>query len=489
MAQPSFPNRQPAVPPPGGAFGPPVPAGSLAPPTPPPRPPGRGRRAWRPAVLAVVLAVAVLVTGGALLLLADRGGSGTSGTEAEAAAGDAAGPRLPAEVIDAEMAWAGNAPAGDGQSIEARGLWYQDGLVVKHMGDAITAFAAATGDEAWTFPLAPGEFGCRASVTADAGRIALHQGFHCEILTVLDIVTGEEVMSLEMTSHPPPSQFDVPAILGDTVAVGYGTGTGGAGYSISQEQQIWRTEPGETCPETGYAVWDDMFVSVVSCAQGAGDRGGVRATTESGRELWRWRVEEGEAFAVLGVLSVEPLVVYGQYGQGYGGGDVAFLVVDDARESVATEIAWDDDRHGAPCSRGDLSGCPLALVEGDRLYAVDSLIGNSIRVHDLTAGHALYEITPEHGGIVTLAGSVDGEVLLYEGPEGGSGVVRALDPATEETRDVMRLNQRAEERGIMTDALSRTYWRTVWVAPENALLLELLSRAGTGEESLLIAYR
>jgi outer membrane protein assembly factor BamB len=491
------PQQGPGQPPPaGGGFGPPdAPDALTAPafpaaaapspygpgaatPPPPPQPyvptaplrPGGPGRARIVIVIAAVLAL--LIGGGVTAVLLMGGDDGTdpgpgpspspspTGREAEAD-----GPTGP---TDASLAWQSPAPDVTQAEIseDPRSIWFSGDNVVRTIDDAISANNLETGEEAWSLPLELGEGKCQSSRNASEDRIAVLQGRDCEELTIIDIATGEEVTSFSVGSGF--GDAGVPAILGDTVAVGHGYGSDA--FSISTGRQIWQTDVGDVCPDTAYAVIDDMFISRADCDFGE-DGGIIRATTQDGEEVWRWRYEdfEGETIYVKSIISVDPLIVVDHPDEDYELERI--LVVDENHQSVERALDYDSERYVTPCSLASLAECNSVAVHDGFLYLA-SYNGeeNEVVGFDLSTGNADFEVEPyaderdqaarDEGRMRLLIqpfAVADGEILAYQRDDLDDlrpGTVVSIDPETEEATPIMNLDPEASEQEGSVSSMS-----------------------------------
>jgi outer membrane protein assembly factor BamB len=474
-----------------GSFGPPIP-------TPPRRPSARR------VTITVISTLALLLAAGTVWFILGEGGNSDSGDgPGPPASNERRGSTqsiLPAEQIEAALAWYVAAPpvAEAGESVAAPGVWISGDTVVRLMGDAITAYDFESGEEAWTLPIVHGEphnagtssGGCGASRNADDGRIALLQGRDCEILTVVDISSGEEVVSMPLDSQHVADALDAPAILGDTVAVG--DGFLGSGYSISEGRQIWRTEPFAPCPETAYTVFGDRFISVVECGADGRDGMSIRATTEGGEELWEWTHDPDspeDAFEFRGLISVNPLVIYVRTGE-IGDQTDRILVIDEDRDAVAHELDYNADRQGWPCAVNSFTDCDLAVIGDSYLYLAAQLDERGkLIVFDLETGHALYEVDPPGGWGVRPIDVMDGKLLVYQvADREREGEVLAFDPQTEEFSQVMALDPRAHDQEfamMSANTVSPHDLRVLWESDTATLILvnEMFQGPGYGLDS------
>ncbi|SFC15573.1 PQQ-binding-like beta-propeller repeat protein [Streptomyces aidingensis] len=373
---------------------------------------------------------------------------------------------LPAEVIEAGLVLEVPQP----EVTEDEGLIYADGFYViedtfvRFMREGLVAWDLTTGEEAWTLPLEKGD--CKATPEASQNRIAVLQGRDCEHLTVVDLATGQEVWTEALTGDITPSTYDIPAILGDTVAVG--TAVGGQGWSISEQKQLWSTSPGEECVEEAYWNWEDThFLSKMGCGF-LGETGSLRFTDEAGQEVWEWEWPaevDGEEARFESVLSVEPLVVKMDVGTDWASSQRQLWVIDENRTGIKHVLPYDEERHNDPCEVNTLANCPGSVVIDNMLYLAGSDVENTVIAFDLATGTAPYEVEPINGGQIIPIGEIDGKILAYQLSDYDlEGMVVAIDPATEQAEPVMTLDNAAREKeytlyNSIYGYENRAYWK------------------------------
>ncbi|MGK5531773.1 outer membrane protein assembly factor BamB family protein [Streptomyces sp. URMC 129] len=500
----------------GGGFGAPTAPGPYGPPSgvgggwaappPPPAAPGAGpRRSRGPLIAAAVAAVLTLLVagGGAVWLLSgddekepaatDPGGDGDGGGD-----GGGGGGGLPAEPIQASLAWDLPVPAVTEEQIvvDARGAWFVDDAFVRVMPDALISYDLATGEENWNVPFESSDGNCLASPNVSENRVALLQGRDCEVLTVVDISTGEEVMSMPLDSEWPTSSGSYPAILGDVVAIG--TGVSGMGFSISGEEKLWESKTSDRCREAEYMVVDDMFLSKLTCGDFGDEGGSIRATDESGQELWEWEfgaTHENQELSVDSVISADPLVVTATVGSDVSDpGASHIFVVDDNHQEIAHDLDYDIDRYMGPCEVNTLSNCWLGVVHDDFLYLPTNVPygDNAVAAFNLSTGQALYEVPALNGGQIWPFGVQDGKILAYQpASDTLEGLVVTIDPETESIAPLMALDRtaRAQEFTLSSSFLVHNQ-QPMW--HDNTLVLVNRSFYDTDDEAnkpALLVYR
>ncbi|SOD61406.1 PQQ-like domain-containing protein [Streptomyces zhaozhouensis] len=478
--------------PPPGRFGPP--------PSPPP-----GRRRVPGALLAVALVLALAGGGGVAWLLLG-GDDGDTDTTVEDAPRDL-------EPAEGSLVLSESAPgvSPERSPLVARGAWFVDGALVRVVDSAVVSMDPGTGEELWRVNVERNtdrsQRECPVSANADENRIALLQGGHCEMLTVLDLTTGQELVTWPVELPAPPGPFDEPAIIGDTVALAGGSATGGAGYRISTGEQLWyanRYEDG--CADVGYQVLDGELVARRGCGEqavhDAGAGGSVRGLDEDGGESWAWEYTpeyEDGTLSVDGVLALEPLTVTASLGDGEGGvGDDAVLVVSDNLAAVSHRVDFDPERH-ADCAAPSVR-CPVVSDgEGELLLVPTSTpgeTGGELVAFDLTTGAPTWEAAPTEGHEELIPFLGPGDSLHAYQPSVGAlpGALVALSVETGESRTVMRLDEDAAERetamvrqtGVVTSRPVAPLWH-----PETATFALVSEEFSSREQGLpaLLVYR
>ncbi|MDT0310585.1 PQQ-binding-like beta-propeller repeat protein, partial [Streptomyces sp. DSM 44917] len=465
----------------------------------------------------VIAAALSLLAGGAVLYIAadddapaaEAAPEGGSGAENGDANRDTPG-TLPADPISAALAWESAAPApapeGSSRPAVARGVWFTGDDLVRAMPGGLFSRDLATGAENWTVPLEPGGL-CGASPAASRDRVALLHGPACARLTVVDIAAGAEVMTTPLDSLWPANENASLAILGDTVAIG--TGAGSMGFRVGDGTKLWESNTTDRCRDTDYTVLDGTFVSRQSCGFGR-DGGSVRATDESGAELWEWEfgpAHAGRPFQVDAVISAEPLVVAATVREEDGSSAPRVLVVSEDHASVARELDLNAAPYLGPCRRDAFHDCWPAVVHDGLLYLSTNLPpeapgavpgetpggGNRVVALDLGTGRPRFEVPAEGGGRILPFAVQDGRVLAYEPASGQvEGLVVAIDPATGQAGRAMFLDPsaRAREAALMNGPAIHDQ-RPLWHGPSRTLVLAGLAfPPGEGRDRpALLVYR
>ncbi|TDC24246.1 hypothetical protein E1265_10410 [Streptomyces sp. 8K308] len=434
-------------------------------PSPPPSPPlgsRRGSPGWpgrRVALLAVALGL--LLTGNAVARWPLGGGP----VGEDAADRADAGPRPEAprpEAAVAGLAWEVAAPPVDPRAVRlwARGDWVAGDDLVRVADGGIASYDLATGARNWRVPLDLAGGVCQASPSSSGDLVAVLQGRDCGTLTVLDIVAGEPVAEVPLGvdgGDPGPGEHDEPAILGDTVAVGWDGGT--AGFRLADTPagvvEAWRAAPGGgACVADAYAVVGGTLVSRTACGSPPGAEGGtIRATGERGEELWEWSFGPrfmGRPMAVTAVLSAEPLVVVARLGEDRETSSEHIFVIDDERQSIRHDLDYDRDRYLPPCRATSFADCGGTVVHDGHLYlasdhdAPGSAGGNAVVAFDLASGLVEYQVRALGGGDIRPFGVRDDRILAYQpAGEERAGLVVAIDPATGRAAPLMALDPAA----------------------------------------------
>jgi hypothetical protein len=493
----------------------------------PPQPSGRrsGASGARIALIIGAVVALLLAVGGTVLLVSggdddkeptaegENGGNEGGGNGGNGGNGGGDGPggggTLPAEPIDAALAWSTPTPKVTAEDIilGARGSWIAGDTVVRTIEDSITAYNLESGEEVWSLPLELSGGDCNASPTTSENRIAVLQGRDCEVLTVIDIAAGEEVsqipLDLEVTGGY-LTDTAYPAVLGDTVALGWGTG--GAGYSISTGEQLWTSSPEENCPEVYYAVIDETLVSQRSCGFVGDEGGSIRATTEGGDELWEWEYEpeyEGQKLVVHSVISIEPLVVTAWLDD-----DIekeSIFVIDENHQEISHALDYDIDRYKSPCQINTLNDCKMAVVQDGFLFLASNGAGadNAVVAFELSSGQPLYEVAPVYedgGGPVNGSfreirpfASQDGLILAYQRDsydDTTAGMVVAIDPATEEATPVMNLDPAATAQEMASGSPSDPQeLRLIWHEDTLLMITEAFYEGDLENREATLVYR
>ncbi len=469
---------------PHGGFGPAVPVRRTSSATP-----------RRTIVLLIALALAVLASAGGLVRVIQHRGAAEPESTASAP--------LPAEPTHATLRWRTPMPdlTSFTENVMDRGLWITGDSLVQVMPEALVAHSLKTGEEQWSMPLAAGAQGCGSSPAMDAQRIAVLAGMYCEHLMVVDLTTGEQVVTIALESARLLPSYGRPAILGDTVVVG--SAGGGAGFRISDGEQLWWSPLDAECVETSFTVANGAFVSRLACGYDCNGReecfhgwesAGLRATTEDGRELWRWVFDyatEGSRLDIMGVLSVEPLVIVAGLDM-YGGGRRIY-VVEDPGESVLTEVGNDVTDYRRPCTLSSIWLCPTALVGADHVALSGWIDEEGMPVIDLVSGELRNRDDDADARAAYPVAVVEGEFLAYRpGMAGQPGSLVAMDPRSLEERTVMTLDGKAAEaeQELWTHAANDV--RMLWDAESGTFVMAAHAFASHRAEQpadALLVYR
>ncbi|MEO3750410.1 PQQ-binding-like beta-propeller repeat protein [Streptomyces sp. B6B3] len=494
---------------PGGLGGAPMPGMAGLPGTPPP---GQGKaNGSRIALIVAAVLVLLLAAGGGAVLVFSGDDEKKPSADPTTGDGDGGGGNsgegdLPAEPVAAALAWQTAGPDVSAEDIilGARGSWISGDTLVRTLDDAVAGYDLETGEEAWRIPLELSGGDCNASPTASADRIAVLQGRDCEVLTVIDIAAGEEINTI-------PLELDAgyltdttyPAFLGDTIALGWGTG--GAGYDAASGEQLWTTSSEEDCPEVAYAVFDDLFVSQTSCGFVGDEGGSIRATDEAGDELWEWEYGpeyQGRELRVHSVVSIDPLVVTAWLDDDIE--QESIFVIDENHQEISHALDYDIDHYKSPCMINTLNDCKMSVVHDGFLYLASSTSGeeNAVVAFELSSGQPLYEVGPDDsdGGPSSDAfreirpfAVEDGRILAYQRDtwdDSRPGMVVAIDPATEEATPLMTLDPAASAvesaAGSPTDPQEL---RLIWHDNTLLMLTEAFYEGDLEEREATLVYR
>ncbi|MGW8850484.1 hypothetical protein ACWGNE_22255 [Streptomyces xiamenensis] len=351
---------------------------------------------------------------------------------------------LPAEPIDATLAW--RAPSPDLSSFSERvdrgGLWLHDNAVVRVTPEALMSHGLATGEELWCVPLAAGVNGRLYSHRIDSDRIAVLSGMNCEHLLVIDVVTGEEHASFPLETA-----------------------------RLAQ-------------PHAGLAILGDKVV-VSSIAGSLGFRGG--------QELWRWTFDvetEGSRMEISGVISIDPLVVFAELDGSLHTSRI--YVVEDtgnqsSEKSATTSPTGTMHRARVRTSGGATERWPM----GDYL-ALTARGAVGLSIVDLSTGDLVGDVSANGRGNHPVA-VVEGEILAYRpGTEALAGTVVAIDPETLLERMVMALDATAAamEHDLWSSEINHV--RMFWDIESHAFVMARGDYAPSREQqpgSALLAYR
>jgi outer membrane protein assembly factor BamB len=459
----------------GTPGGPPWQAGP--PNLPPNTPPGKQGGSRRTAILIVVVVALVVGAGGFWFLT--KGGSDDAPNTPASKDYDAA-----AESIGvAEVAWRvdqGDAP----EAIGVEDFWVTDEQLVRRLPGRVTAYDLKSGEEAWTFSL-EGELKdyCASSQEHSNNRVALlvstgDDGRECGKLVVLDIATGKEVCTTELgngKTEQPPTAAALVAVFGERVLIGGDAGrvldiTSGAPASVPSALSA--------CDAVAFAVFGEQLLVESECASAdkTGSSTRLRAFDANLALAWEWATpkdeEEGGTMPVLGVISVEPLVVE----LGYAGRPSQLMRVD-PKSGQAVRIKDYDATTGDPefmkaCDDHSLVSCDTARVVDNKLIITTTLdqinpgtpdaapgqqsteFRNELVAFDLDSGEEAWRTGQEGGRLLSMVRADEKSGLVAyrpENPNGAKGMLFTVDPGSGKLTPLLPLGPKAHENVAVRD--------------------------------------
>ncbi|GGV21956.1 hypothetical protein GCM10010277_00670 [Streptomyces longisporoflavus] len=427
------------------------------------QPPPSARRSRGPGAALVAGAVALVLAGAGLYVLAqgDDGGSrapvagqsrqpsdserepsgpdrdaGAGGDDGSAAVIDVNAGRKPGEV----RAWlAVNDIELPGKGAQLLDLWHVPGIVAQAEYDEVTGYRTSDGSKAWTVPL-PGTV-CDTPVnpTPDGKVVVAYtkkkseRNTSCDQLRMIDLKTGEKGWHKELVSRgfwDDTSATHV-AVSGSTVLVDQSATM--RAYRISDGKRLYVTkrEREGGCSLTGVAG-GPALLQVESCAPGSpATHGRLRKLDpRTGDTDWRYRTKKG--WSIEKVYSADPVVVAVRNREET---DKWAVVAVDDKGGQRSWIPLDKGPHafemcaGAGDAGEGVQNCPGAAADADTLYLAsepeDDLLGpNKIVAFDLRTGERKWsgavgggrQLTP-----VTAGGADRPGVIAYVRPKDGRG--------------------------------------------------------------------
>lgn len=472
--------------PPQGGYPPPGPAqpGPMwqQPPTPPGSPLPDGRRARRIAVTAIV-AVVVVAAAGAVFFWT-RGGGGDS-VEPDTPAGKdyQAGVN---ELGAAEVVWQteqGPAP----EAVGADDYWLTEEHLVRRLPGRVVAYELKTGKEAWEFPVGKVSDGrCPSSVEHSNLRVALlvstgsGASQACEKLTVLDIGTGKEAFTTDL---PPVGAhkvvIDVPVVFGENVVIANEGGT--RVLDINNGAVRSMPDPNSACKAQKVALVGDLLLSNTYCDNGEETSMRLRSYDANLQPVWEWETPagaDGEQLPVLGVLSLDPLVVE----VGHSGSDTQLMRVDPKSGETVQISEYTGGVRGkymSACDDWSMGVCEMAKVVDNKVIlmttpvhvdprspdaspgAQNSENRNELVAFDLNTGKEAWRTGLVGGRSLALVPTADGSVAAYQprNPNGTKGILFSVDPGTGKLAPLLPIDQKAHENDELIDHLRSTAFR------------------------------
>lgn len=425
-------------------------------------------------VIVVVVAL-VLGAGGFWLFTKDSG-------EAEASGGkeyDAAVEKVGA----AEVSWrVAQGPAQEAMGVED--FWVTDELLVRRLLGRVVGYDLKSGDEAWTYETkGPLKDRCRSSQTPSNNRVALlvsnneAQIDECGKLVVLDIASGAEVFATELAvgdgnpdsktarpaeGDPAPTNGDVPVVFGERVLIG---GEVPRAFDLTSGQPAPVPASYSACAADDLAVLGETLVAEVVCdGEGGKSTRKLAAFDANLGQLWEWATppdERGEGSAVLGVLSLDPLVVeLGHLGHpsqivrvDVRTGDAAPISAYDAGTSDGEFMTACDDYALGTCHNGRVvDGKLIVTTKPDQINPGDPDAGsirstefrNELVAFDLETGEEAWRTGRTEGRMTSMVRTDSGlAVYQMENANGGKGMVLEVDTAGGTLEPVLPIGPRA----------------------------------------------
>ncbi|MFI8764045.1 PQQ-binding-like beta-propeller repeat protein [Streptomyces sp. NPDC053792] len=461
--------------------------------TPPGPPPRRGRFGRGP-VIATVVALLLLATGGGVYAVKGGWWSGPSAPVAERTphpSGTPTPPRTPAvrtpepkRIPTTEEINAGRKP-GDAtawivddrtdlprRSIEVHDLWTVGDTVVQALYKRVTAFRLSDGAELWSVRLPAPVCETPAAPTPDGKVVVVHQnreawrGARCNQLQMIDLRTGKAGWHKQLaeTGSMDDTIIVNSALSGDVLAVGqsmkaaaYRVGDGTKLYDIPMEKN-GRCYPDDVAGGARLLVKSDCAISVDRTK----NHSLLRALDpHTGKALWDFRTPPGTEIGK--VLSVDPVVFTtfrGARGDNWRvvalgpGGKLRTTIDPGAKGFKLCADAGD--------SGEDIQDCPGALVGRNAVY-----IGGTDQVgaYDLGTGKLVWGIKSADSTLHPLHAEAGSSALVYEAASAGrpGGIVR-LGPGGVDTEERV-LNHpesaRSTERGMLAGHLAYANGRIV----------------------------
>ncbi|WP_460396913.1 outer membrane protein assembly factor BamB family protein [Actinophytocola sediminis] len=430
------------------------------------------------------MAALVLGAGGFWYLTRDGDGSGGSNTAA-AKDYDAAVEKVGV----GEPAWTvtqGAAP----EAIVVDAYWITDQHLVRRLPGRVVAYDLKSGDEAWTFEL-PGsdKVHCPSSQTPADNKVALLTSTDpaksnvCGAVTVLDLGTGEQVSTTELLADQPrlvPSNGDTPVIFGQRLLIG-----GEASHVLDPDTGEPASVPGSysACVPQSFGVFGELLIAQTDCETEDGDEVmRLRAFDANFGLVWEWEnpMDENkkDQLPVLGVLSVEPLVV----DVGHSGHQSQLVRVD-VRTGKTTRFSEYDagsvrSKDLRACNDTSLQSCHTSKVVDNKLVisttpaqinpgTPEAAPGqqateyrNELVAFDLESGEESWRTGKVDGRALALMVSAPDTLVALQpaNPNGVKAMVVQIDPGAGDVTPVMPLGPRTHGNDDLIDHIrSRSF--------------------------------
>jgi outer membrane protein assembly factor BamB len=441
-------------------------------------PPGNPRRKRRTLPVVVAIVVALVAAAGGYFVFFAGGGDGPDTPAAKDY--NAAVEELGA----AEVAWQtvqGEAP----EAIVAGDHWVTDTHLVRRLPGRVVSYDLKTGDEAWTFALeGPTEDRCRSSQEHSNNRVALLRDVDesddnvCGRLTVLDLAAGTEVFTADLPAgEDVPNHAAVPVVVGERVVVdSVHMFDLGSGAPVSTPAAF------AACEVRSLGLFGDLLLADSTCVGNTEDTNGwndrifrLRAFDANFSLLWEWdtpSVPNEEPLPVLGVLSVDPLVIE----VGWLGHTPQLMRLDPATGATVPISAYlpnKEDGHMGACDGSSLGACDQARVADNKVILMttqeqinpsdpDASPGqgstefrNELVAYDLDTGEEAWRSGKVDGRILGLVPTAADTIVAYQpaNPNGTKGLVVTVDPATGKVAPLMAIGPNAHDDRKLIDHL------------------------------------
>lgn len=401
-------------------------------------PPPQHRPRKNGGVIALVIGLAVLLVagaGGAAFVFRDRlfGDAPTIKAEREL------------EYVVRDVLPSTYRPTEGGiEQLSAR--WWTDKYLVRQMPKQIVGYDLASGTKAYAVDI-PDIHYCNASRQQSAkGFVAILQGTRlngCRQLTIFDVRNGRKVWTKDLTPllagknklvSDFPRHDHRPVVLGERVYVP--TDHGELVLNLVNGSLVTKPLPRAErrtgqCFTTHFAAVGQIGLAYRNCSRSGDKQRHLQAFNAAGKTLWKWNLpeERGNKALLVGVLSVDPLLVR----VFSDGGRKEVWRVDQRTGKHQVLLRLDSAGPEDPCelSGGDgLYECTRQVLAGKTLYVRER---SGIAAYDIQSTRELWrgQWSSKHRLTPPLGLDADGRPLAYLLPTSDTpGALVRADPAT-----------------------------------------------------------
>lgn len=227
---------------------------------------------------------------------------------------------------------------------EAVGAWVVGDVVIRARPDLITAYRITDGARVWTWAPPGRDTVCAVSESTGAGVALVGHapaGEVCTSTVALDVAFGSVRWSHRSTERDTWQSDRVSAsvaLAGNAAVVR--DGAGWRALSVADGSPLWRADAGEGCAAVHVAAGPSAIVAVSRCGE---SNWLLSLDPLDGRPRTRTELPVGDGLMDLGVLSVDPVVVWVDEWEERGTRAVLVLDTDGTIRTAIPTVGQDHD--------------------------------------------------------------------------------------------------------------------------------------------------